>query len=382
MRLSSNGRYMEHNFPGDRGPHREEFFEAIDGAIADIQKRLNEHLGSPQPRHSVDGIYVGDLGIVYTYYILGDPIWERMLKGLYHTLEPTDNRVTFLESNMFAAIMEGQKDQVMEYAKRAAQMDPKDCEILYGRAGCLMGLLLAHRRYPAWGFDEYIRLLARQIFYAGKSENRDHLMWEWHSKEYLGAIHGVAGILLALCLCGRETLEAIDPNAFVCIEATARLVLERHSHRSGNVQSSTGHESDSRVQFCHGATGWIPLVCTLNKIFPGQYTDVARRLGNVVWTRGLIVDKGPGICHGMSGSICALLELFRETQEDEWMHKAQWFSFYLSENWKRLNPLADRPNSLFEGMCGTLYALTLTHTLTGDCTQFANLSSLFPGFII
>jgi len=382
MRLSSNGRYMEHTFPANKGPHREELFEAIDGALADIEKRLNEYLSNPKTGHVVDGIYIGDLGIVYTYYILGDPCWERLLKGLQRSLNPNDHRVTILESNMFASIMEGNEDQVCEYAQRAIQMDAKECEVLYGRAGCLLGLLFAKRRHPGWRLDDHIRTLARQIVLAGKASNRVHLMWEWHSKEYLGAIHGVAGILLTLCLCGREMLEEIEPGANELIKSTADFMLSRYSHSSGNVQSSTSTDADLLVHFCHGATGWIPLICTLDKMFPGLYVEHAKRLGEVVWRRGIIANKGPGICHGTSGSICALLEIFTQTGDDEWLHKAQWFSFYVSENWKRFNPLADRPNSLFEGMCGAFYALSLTHILTGDRTRFTNSTSLFPGFII
>ena len=382
MRLSSNGRYMEHTFPDNRGPHREELFEAIDCAIEDIQKRLNDHLNVPKPGHKSDGIYVGDLGIIYTFYILGDPVWERMLKGLRNSLNLSDPRVTILESNMFAAIMDGNEDRVCQYAKRATQMDPKECEVLYGRAGCLLGLLFARRRYTGWRLDDYIGSLVRQIILTGKSRHREQMMWEWHSKEYLGAIHGVAGILLSLCLCGRETLDRIEPDALVWVKRTADFVLDHYSYCDGNLRSSSENEADTLVQFCHGATGWIPLVCTLDKLFPGQYTDAVQRLGTTVWKRGLIVNKGPGICHGIGGSICALLELFMHTREDKWLQKAQWFSFYLSENWKRLNPLADRPYSLFEGMCGSFYALSLTHTLTGDSTQFTESTSLFPGFMI
>lgn len=383
MRLSSNGRYMEHDFPESKGPHREELFEAMDGAIAEIDRRLRNHLEAPHTDRQCSGVYVGDLGIVYTYYLLGDPAWKKMFKGISRVLNAPDSRVTFLESNMFAFIMEGNEGQVCSYAERATQMSSNECEVLYGRAGCLLGLLFAKRRWPHWNLDNYIRSIVKQILQAGGTSTKHNcLRWEWHSKEYLGAIHGVAGILFILCLCGREMLEEIDARALDRIKHTADYMIERYSTESGNIMPTTQSDSDELVQFCHGATGWVPLVCTLEKIFPGQFSVLAERLGSLVWKRGLIVSKGPGICHGMGGSICALLELFVLTGNDSWLHKAQWFSFYLSEHWKRVNPLADRPFSLFEGVGGAFYALSVTHLLTGDRNRFINSTSLFPGFIV
>lgn len=382
MRLSSNGRYMEHDFPESKAPHREELFESIDGAIADIDRRLHNHLDSPHSDRKLNGIYVGDLGIVYTYYILGDSNWINMLKGMSSVISAQDNRVTFLESNMFAFIMEGNEGKVCSYAERAIEMGSNECEVLYGRAGCLLGLLFAKRRWPNWCLEQYIRRIAEQILAAGTSSDRNYLLWEWHSKAYLGAIHGTAGILFALCLCGRQVIDEIDGKALDLIKHTADCIINRYSTASGNIQSSTQNESDDLVHFCHGATGWVPLLCTLEKIFPGEYTKLAEQFGSLVWKRGLIVNKGPGICHGIGGSICALLELFINTRNESWLNKAQWFSFYLSENWKRLNPLADRPQSLFEGMGGAYFALSVTHVLTGDHNRFTNSTSIFPGFMI
>ena len=382
MRLSNNGRYMEHMFPDTQGPHREEFFEAVDTAIAEIDKRLEDHLTQLKPDHVINGVYVGHLGIIYTYYVIGNPMWEVMFKRLQSFIKEDSNRVTFLESNMFAAIMDGNEQLVYMYASRATEMDPKDCEVLYGRAGCLLGLIFARRRFPKWRLDVYIEELSRQILAEGRSPERDYLMWSWHGKEYLGAIHGVAGVLMALCLCGEESLRKVDPEAMNSVRRTAEYVLSHYKTEARNIQSSTKNTNDSLVHFCHGATGWVPLVCMLDRLFPGKFTDCAELLGEVVWRRGLIVNKGPGICHGIGGSICALLQLFHHTRCEAWLHKAQWFAFYLSENWKRLVPLADRPYSLFEGISGAEFALSATHIMTVDSTRFGNVTSLMPGFMI
>jgi hypothetical protein len=388
MRLSSNRRYIEHNFPSDRAPHEPELFEAIDIAISEIERRLIEHMemliSSSKSPDTEKGLYTGDLGIIYTFYTLGNPQWQKLFKT--YTIHGPSPRVTFLESSMFASIIHGHRQEVIEFAERAVRLDPKDCELLYGRAGCLHGILFAKRRYPEWiELDRYIEQLAQEIINAGYDSSRQHLMWTWHHKEYLGAIHGVAGILYILLLCGADVLKKVCEDPLSLIEKTVHVVTEQYRFDQGNIMSSTDSDNDRLVHFCHGATGWIPLICLLGK-YPGVdcqfYHRLANELGEVVWSRGLITNKGPGICHGIGGSICGLLELFSFTGDDKWLHRAQWFGLYLSQNWKRLNPLADRPYSLFEGMSGAYYSLSLTHMITSDPTKLRDRNSTFCGFIM
>jgi hypothetical protein len=210
-------------------------------------------------------------------------------------------------------------------------------------------------------------------------------MWKWHNREYLGAIHGVAGILYILMLCGENVLKKVLDNPLRIIDKTVKVVIQQYRFDGGNIMSSTENDTDRLVHFCHGATGWIPLLCLLSKVQGVDceyYQRLAVELGEVVWERGLIANKGPGLCHGIGGSICAILDIFATNRDYKWLYRAQWFSLYLSQNWKRFNPLADRPYSLFEGMSGAYYALSLVHIITSDRTKVDERKSTFCGLMI
>jgi len=388
MRLSSNGRYFEHNFPTDTAPHGPELFEVIDTAISEIEKRLIEHMemqiSSSRSDSGDKGIYSGDLGIIYAFYALGNPEWHKLLKLCISGGH--NHRVTFLQSTMLASILRGNIEQVTGYADRVLRLDPSDCELLYGRAGCLHGLLFAKQRFPEWKqLDTYIANLAKEIIQAGSDSSRDYLMWKWHGKEYLGAIHGVAGILFILLLCGEDLLLKIDEDILGRIHQTIKFCMQHFRFEGGNIMSSTENDHDQLVHFCHGATGWIPLLSKMARLEYAEssyYLHLLDEIGGVVWQRGLIANKGPGICHGIGGSICGLIDIFASTGDVKWLHRAQWFSLYLSQNWKRLNPLADRPYSLFEGMCGAFYSLSTTHLVTSDRSKISNKNTTFCGFMM
>lgn len=49
--------------------------------------------------------------------------------------------------------------------------------------------------------------------------------------------------------------------------------------------------------------------------------DLAISAGNVVWERGLL-KKGYGICHGAAGNGYVFLDLYRVTNDINWLHRA------------------------------------------------------------
>jgi hypothetical protein len=108
------------------------------------------------------------------------------------------------------------------------------CEVLYGRAGFLYALLLMRNALPPRGdstgstrlpgqlleslenltSDDNIRVVVEAIIDIGRVGAREYvadisgsgltappLMWVWHGRRYLGAAHGVAGILQMLWSC-------------------------------------------------------------------------------------------------------------------------------------------------------------------------------------
>ena len=85
-----------------------------------------------------------------------------------------------------------------------------------------------------------------------------------------------------------------------------------HTETTCNIFSSAKPEDSNRlVHFCHGATGWIPLLLKMSMRWKGEqatrYLDLAKKCGEAVWERGILLTKGPGLCHGLGGSICALV---------------------------------------------------------------------------
>ena len=127
-------------------------------------------------------------------------------------------------------------------------------------------------------------------------------------------MHGIAGIFYVLLSCEEELLHCCI-NAFLLIGTTVDLVMTRYAHHTAttcNIFSSAKPEdSDRLVHFCHGATGWIPLLLKMSMRWKGEqaahYLDLAKRCGETVWERGILVSKGPGLCHGLGGSICAMV---------------------------------------------------------------------------
>jgi hypothetical protein len=92
-------------------------------------------------------------------------------------------------------------DVTRYFAFADTAVDSKCDEILYGRAGYLLGLL----QLKQIGCDvpeNIIMKVANRIIEKGKEGGKSFdgapWMWEWHEKKYLGAAHGVMGILYVL----------------------------------------------------------------------------------------------------------------------------------------------------------------------------------------
>jgi hypothetical protein len=90
------------------------------------------------------------------------------------------------------------------------KLDKNECEVLYGRCGYLHAILFIRKNLslPTFGQDIALTIID-QIITTGtrnaasaKIENDDHhdlpLLWVWHGKVYLGACHGISGILYTL----------------------------------------------------------------------------------------------------------------------------------------------------------------------------------------
>jgi hypothetical protein len=170
-------------------------------------------------------------------------------------------------------------------------------EWLYGRAGYLYLLRLARSGFQGDSKTQHlINLTVR------KTVNRilsAHQPWVWHGKEYLGAAHGVFGILTQIILSAPSTSNDLEE------------MLSQHldiQYPSGNFPSSMPAGSDRLVQFCHGAPGVILSLRAMRPHFPSLQPKIDHAIKAAqadVWKRG-VLTKQPCLCHGIAGNALAL----------------------------------------------------------------------------
>ncbi|THH06893.1 hypothetical protein EW145_g3764 [Phellinidium pouzarii] len=266
-------------------------------------------------------------------------------------------------------------------------------EVLYGRAGLLWGMLnlrswlgveLASQarredlNHIAGDQASIIEDLINEIMEAGDSgsdlftKSGEYkglpLMWQWHGKYYLGAIHGVAGILTVVLQAPRKL---IMPHLHVissCIDALCTLVSQNDGHLPSSLPAKP--HSYELVQICHGSPGFLLLLATFRACFPQEWHldwNTAEALASErVWKDGLIT-KGIGVCHGLAGNAWPwLLQAHARKgspEADVSLSRALAFLLHsrelplLSRSGNAyLYRISDHPYSLFEGLAGTVCA--------------------------
>lgn len=120
--------------------------------------------------------------------------------------------------------------------------------------------------------------------------------------------------------------------------------------------SKRERNTDKRlVHWCHGAPGIVYLLGKAYQIFQQvKYLNACRKAANLIWHKGML-RKGPGLCHGVAGNGYTFLLLYRITGEDLYLHRANKFAeFLLEDEFRNKARTPDRPNSLYEGVAGTV----------------------------
>eukprot|EP00210_Caulerpa_lentillifera_P002721 g2601.t1 len=244
---------------------------------------------------------------------------------------------------------------------------PED-EVLYGRAGYLLGVLLLRHYHLLEDFEtlEIVRatLLSGQ-YQAGLTRHPSGggLLYHWppgdNPRPYLGAAHGLMGILYALMHFLTE-INALD--AIPLIQSGLHFVLSLECDQNGlygpygfyPTTSSGIANQPPLVHWCHGSTGAVFLFAKAYEIFQEEvFLNAAVRAGEVVWERGLL-KKGPSLCHGVSGNGYALLKLYKVTHDDKYLMRAACFAEFMMSTEFRAARVPDNPWSLFEGWAGAL----------------------------
>ncbi|XP_054152895.1 lanC-like protein 2 [Oppia nitens] len=404
--MMTEKRYFDNNFQ-DYSPLND-ILDQTSGQLNDDTKdyflrsvtRLTKHLESnfddilDENNYSV---YTGSTGygllFVQLFRVLND---RKFLNKSLVILEPTGElnakKVTFIcgDSSLFAikALVYHLRDRPNDCNMILRQMKPMvkfandlsndiPDEVLYGRSGLLYSLLFV-RKYiehsDQYITDDDIRSVVNTIIQSGlktaikdKVNDKCPLMYYWHEKVYIGAAHGLVGIIYML-LEANKYLTEDELNNYIkpTIEFIFGLRLS-----TGNYPSSLRNYRDILVHWCHGSPGAVHLFALAYRVFnEDKYLMAAKDCCECIWKRGLLT-KGYGLCHGVAGNGYAFLRLYQLTNDVKYYYRAVKFGLWCGRYGEHGCRTPDRPFSLFEGMAGTIYYLS---------DLLKPNESLFPGF--
>ncbi|KAJ1528766.1 hypothetical protein ONE63_007153 [Megalurothrips usitatus] len=358
----------------------------------------------PSARDGDGGLYVGTGGIGYMFYHVSEsPLFasdkEQLIqKGLEYVKAAivfnSQNDAPMKQSDKcafllgpagiyaLAAVLHNAAGNISEaqhfcqlYKSLSSLCIPVDflpCggdELLVGRAGYLCGALWLHKVFgtPIVPIPELHKVCQSIITsgrnYAQRTKSQSPLMFAYYSTEYLGAAHGVSGILQML-MSVPGFLQS-DPSAERDVRVTIDYLLGVQS-LDGNFPAATDElryksrrPEDDLVHWCHGAPGVVYLMAKAYILWQEEsYLQSCIRCADLVWEKGLL-KKGPGICHGVAGNGYVFLILYRLTQNQMYLQKAQQFAqFIFSDEFQAGSRSPDTPFSLFEGLAGTVCYLS------------------------
>jgi len=258
-------------------------------------------------------------------------------------------------------------------------------EILYGRAGYIQALIFAY----SYTRDEALLSAAVRVvdslIHTGKefsrlSKSKSPLMYEWHEKRYLGAAHGLSGILYTILVVmqhhrwhhdrdntheeksKKQKVESVDNLNYKfddkVIKSSIDFIISTRLP-TGNYPTRDDSEEDRLVQWCHGAPGVVLLLCKAYEVFgDSKYGELACDGCDAVWGRGLL-KKGLGLCHGIAGNAYAFLATYKVTKQEKYLHRACQFSKFpwatdSTHLLKEMIKTPDWPYSLYEGIGGAV----------------------------
>eukprot|EP00172_Hildenbrandia_rubra_P002453 Plantae.Rhodophyta-Hildenbrandia_rubra.ctg3309.p1 GENE.Plantae.Rhodophyta-Hildenbrandia_rubra.ctg3309~~Plantae.Rhodophyta-Hildenbrandia_rubra.ctg3309.p1 ORF type:complete len:388 (+),score=39.70 Plantae.Rhodophyta-Hildenbrandia_rubra.ctg3309:1042-2205(+) len=360
-----DGRHWPNNLDDTKNPS----LEAINASLNQLLLQCDA-FGCTSP-----SIYHGACGVALLYLRVADHYPERASNYLSKALDICraaeqrfhKSRVTFLGGipgcwAVQAAIYRARGDEdacrdrvrrVLDVYDTTVRLLPaKECEVLYGRCGYLQAILFLRRSLNRKRLGrEVVVSVIREVFENGiaQAQSRGYaesfrVYYEWHGKCYLGAAHGLGGILYMLSQFPEEVAQS--GHSLSTLRHSALHIIQQLTLSSGNIASSLGNTNDRLVHWCHGAPGWVDTCLALGML------DDALRFGEVIWTRGLLSQKGPGLCHGIPGNGYVFLSLWRATGNAVWLRRARLFAVFAAERMPELLARADSPFSMFEGGAG------------------------------
>jgi len=290
---------------------------------------------------------------------------QRSLRGKRMTFACGDPGILSLLSVLYSKLGQGDKSgkclsKLVSLSDNVCGGDPSlPDEVLYGWAGYLFSLLFAQKHLGADKIDhEIINKVCQAILDSGErlsrqERSRSPLMYMWHERHYVGAAHGIVGIIyMLLQVVSTDSVQANLRSVEGCIE-----FLLSQQFPSGNFPPSLESGTDKLIHWCHGAPGAVHLMVKAYQVFgKDKYLNAALKCEEVVWSRGLL-KKGYGICHGVAGNAYTFLCLYKQTGDPKYLHRAIKFAEWCFDYGQHGCRTPDHPYSLFEGMAGTVYFL-------------------------
>lgn len=226
-------------------------------------------------------------------------------------------------------------------------------ELMWGAPGTMLAALALHRSTGAARWAELYRSGAGALEAAlqyGEGLGAD--IWTQdlygHRTQYLGPVHGFAGVAFAL-LQGRDLL---PPERWDSLVLRITRTLEKTAIRGDhgvNWPAFVGQAPGRPllVQHCHGAPGMVTALSAL----PAPL-ELLLQAGELTWAAGPL-RKGSNLCHGTAGNACAFLKLFERTRDGVWLDRARAFAMHaLLQSEAEAAELGRRRYSLWTGDLG------------------------------
>jgi lantibiotic modifying enzyme len=210
----------------------------------------------------------------------------------------------------------------------AANVDHPARELMWGAPGTMLAALFLLRRTGDARWADLFLTSARNLWSRlSWSEELGCRYWvqELYGRRstYLGAVHGFAGVAVAL-IAGRDLMTGDDWQDWcTCItETVARTVTRGGTLANWRTQLAAG--GPALMQVCHGAPG--VLVC-LGRFAGEELDPLLLAGGDAIWAAGPL-RKGSNLCHGTSGNGYAFLALLERTGDSMWLQRARSFAMH------------------------------------------------------
>jgi len=218
----------------------------------------------------------------------------------------------------------------LEHLLVVSREDPAR-DLMWGAPGALLAALFLHEQCAEERWARSFRETARMLWALRRWSPEGHCHY-WiqatprGEATFLGALHGVAGIALAICL-GRHLLDPGDwaqwqESVSRTMKAGA-LASEGEANWPRNLLQGPGGRALD-LQVCHGAPGVI--ICLAQ--MPGPALDALLVAGGeTAWMAGPLERPG-SLCHGTCGNGYAFLKLYERTQDARWLARARSFAMH------------------------------------------------------